>query len=492
MGIEINQTKFSKHEFAKYQETLIDQLEQLKMLLHKQGSFGKTPKSIGAELELNIINNKGLPLNASEEILKKAHNPKITHELNTFNLEYNVPFCLVKNKPFETLEQRIVEQLNLLNQLAKPLGGQVVPIGILPTLKQSHLGAHSMTQRKRYTALKNQLKKQRSDKFKIQIDGRHPIDIEMRDITLEGANTSFQVHVTVAPDEFAQTYNAYQLITPLVVAIGANSPLLFGHSLWQETRIPLFKQSIDTRQETPYKWTQPARVSYGEGWLRNSAYELFSGAVQLYPPLLPVFSKSPQNTTPPELAELKLHLGTVWWWNRPVYDHRGKGHLRIELRSLPAGPTAVDMMANAAFMIGLAEGYKPIIDECINAIPFSTAEYNFYRCAKLGMQAEIIWPKKNLGFQHVSVTEIVTQSLPIADEGLQRLGIGEKERKHYLGIIEQRINKQTNGATWQQQSLEKLNYSLGDTKALQQMFKTYITNCNTNKPVTEWEIGHFE
>ena len=83
----------------------------------------------------------------------------------------------------------------------------------------------------------------------------------------------------------------------------------------------------------------------------------------------------------PTLAELRLHQGTVWLWNRPVYDNLGGGHLRIEMRALPAGPTAVDMVANAAFLIGLAEGLRPHINELLPGLPFPRAEYNFYRAA---------------------------------------------------------------------------------------------------------------
>ena len=59
----------------------------------------------------------------------------------------------------------------------------------------------------------------------------------------------------------------------------------------------------------------------------------------------------------PRLSELRLHNGTIYRWNRPVYDVvDGRPHLRVENRVLPAGPTVVDMMANSAFYYGSAAG----------------------------------------------------------------------------------------------------------------------------------------
>ena len=56
----------------------------------------------------------------------------------------------------------------------------------------------------------------------------------------------------------------------------------------------------------------------------------------------------------PSLPELRLHNGTVYRWNRPIYDIvGGTPHLRVENRVLPAGPTLVDVLANAAFYYGV-------------------------------------------------------------------------------------------------------------------------------------------
>ena len=60
-------------------------------------------------------------------------------------------------------------------------------------------------------------------------------------------------------------------------------------------------------------------------------------------------------------ARFRLHNGTVWRWNRPVYDvQAGHPQLRIENRVLPSGPTAVaPAICNAAFYYGLV---RAIVD----------------------------------------------------------------------------------------------------------------------------------
>ena len=95
----------------------------------------------------------------------------------------------------------------------------------------------------------------------------------------------------------------------------------------------------------------------------------------------------------PALAELRLHQGTVWRWNRAVYDPAGGGHLRIELRALPAGPTVTDMLANAAFLLGLTLALAPEVRAALaRRFAFQQAERNFYRAAQYGLAAELAWP----------------------------------------------------------------------------------------------------
>jgi gamma-glutamyl:cysteine ligase YbdK (ATP-grasp superfamily) len=493
MGIEIDRTAFTSSDYQRFYEALLGNLAALEELLAMPG-FGAGAGSIGAELELYIVNRDGFPLHLNQEIHSAARDPQLTLELNRYNLEYNLTPCTLGNSPFVAIETEIISKLAHLGKVAEAMDGRIVPIGILPTLRQSDLGVLCVTDRKRYHALVQQLLR-RSAKFRIDIDGDDPLQLDMTDITLEGANTSFQIHYRVPPRYFADTFNAIQLMTPLAMAMAANSPTLFGHKLWHETRIPLFKQSIDTRQVDRYRWNEPARVNFGQGWVRQGALELFSEVVRIYSPLLPVCEPCPppehkqSREDPPSLAELRLHQSTVWLWNRPVYDNVDGGHLRIEMRALPAGPTAVDMAANAAFLIGLAEGVKDDINHILPAIPFAIAEYNFYRAAKHGLNARLVWPdRRQSGYAEQPVSNIVARLLPIALEGLTSIGISSAEAERYLGVIERRLERRQTGATWQLAKLTSLQRTLPMDAALQAMLEEFIIHSQANLPISEWPL----
>lgn len=493
MGIDIEQTEFVEADYRAFRERLADNLSDLSALLARPG-FGVSKGSLGAELEMYIVDGEGRPLNRNQEILDAAQDPQLTLELNRYNLEWNLSPYSLADTPFHRTEAEILDKLATARRLAGEFDGRIVATGILPTLQREDFGVHCMTQRKRYQALVNQLVSLRGADFNIDINGAEPLKLAMADITLEGANTSFQVHYRVNPDAYVDTFNAFQLMTPVALALATNSPTLFGHKLWQETRIPLFKQSIDTRHPDPYRWHQPARVNFGHGWVRRDALELFTEAVRLYPPLLPLCSvKSAADQQglgeAPGLDELRLHQSTVWLWNRPIYDDADGGQLRIEMRALPAGPSAVDMVANAAFLIGLAEGIRPRINALLPGLPFPMAEYNFYRAAQYGHQARLAWPREDQnGCTEQSVTTLVEELLPVAEQGLTAIGISAAEARYYLGVIERRLAAATTGANWQLAALERLQRNSSRGEALRRMLEEYMTHSAENLPVAEWPL----
>ncbi|MDP5071915.1 MAG: glutamate--cysteine ligase, partial [Congregibacter sp.] len=334
MGIEINKTSFDANDLRQFARRLEKQLGQLSSTLAKS-SFGRPGETIGAELELYIVDEQGNAAYLNDALCDAAADPQLTVELNKYNLEYNLSPQALGDEGLLATEREIVTKLAGLSALAREQGADIVPIGILPTLQQADLGDHCITDRQRYRALVAQLLARRGRDFRININGAEPLQMTLANITLEGANTSFQVHQRVSPEHYAGIFNAIQLVTPLVLAISANSPGLFGHQLWDETRIPLFKQSIDTRDTDRYQWSEPPRVCFGHGWVRKGAFELFEQTVRLYPPLLPAWDAAADSSAePPSLAELRLHQSTVWLWNRAVYDDVDDGHLRVEMRSL--------------------------------------------------------------------------------------------------------------------------------------------------------------
>ncbi|MEW6992261.1 glutamate-cysteine ligase family protein [Colwelliaceae bacterium 6441] len=486
MGQNFEQSNFSKHDFILFQNKLFEQLEQLKSHIASP-SFGNETLKMGAELEMYLVDDEGEATLNNQLLLQKLDDKQFQPELNQYNLELNLSAVKQAGNPLSTLHHEMNVKTAKLEAIAKACQTNITPIGILPTLRQKHLNTSNMTNIPRYACLAKHLYQQRGENFKININGKDPLNVDFSDICAEGANTSFQVHLMTKPESLVNIFNAAQLTMPLVTAISANSPIFLGHSLWQETRIALFKQSLDIRHRDRYQWQQPTRVNFGHGWIRNSIWEFFAQTVALYPPLIP-YTNNESNENSLKLDELCFHLGTIWPWNRPVYSPENNGHIRIEFRAIPAGPTSVDMIANAAFAIGLAVGLEQEIEELTAYIPFNFAEYNFYRAAQYGLDAKILWPSKNkYQPQEVDIKQIIAKLLPIALQGLISLNIELKEAQYYLSIIEQRLAKQHTGAIWQQKTLAHLKQKMHNDTACQHLVQRYIENSRSGRPVATWE-----
>ncbi|MDG1751341.1 MAG: glutamate-cysteine ligase family protein [Thalassotalea sp.] len=486
MGQNIDRTSFSQNDYTLFQNKLFEQLEQLKVNICKP-NFGEEELKIGAELELYLVDKDGEPKLNNKFLLNELKDKQFQPELNQYNLELNLSAFPQMGKPFSHLHNELSEKTDRLEKLAEQHQTNITPIGILPTLRKKHLNTECMTNLPRYNCLAEHLYQQRGENFQININGKYSLSVDFSDICAEGANTSFQVHLMTKPEQLVNTYNAAQITLSLVTAISANSPIFLGNTLWHETRIALFKQSLDIRHRDQYQWQQPTRVSFGHGWLRNSIWEFFAQTVSLYSPLIPYIDKEASKTSL-ALNELCLHLGTIWPWNRPVYSAENNGHIRLEFRAIPAGPTSIDMIANAAFAIGLATGLQDDIEELIAYIPFNFAEYNFYRAAQFGLDAKILWPSGNkYQPQEIDIKKVIEKLLPTALKGLVSLNIDSKEAQYYLNIIEQRLAKQFTGAIWQIETLSDLKKQMHNDKACQKLVQRYIKNSRSCQPVALWE-----
>jgi hypothetical protein len=192
----------------------------------------------------------------------------------------------------------------------------------------------------------------------------------------------------------------------------------------------------------------------------------------------------------PNLPELRLHNGTIYRWNRPVYDVvEGRPHLRVENRVLPAGPTVVDMMANSAFYYGLLRSLSEADNPLWAGMDFAVAEANFLRAARYGIDARLRWPGLGSGMREVTARELVLDTLlPIADEGVQRWGVDTEVRDRFLGVIEGRARSGRNGASWQVSTVRALeDGGMSRPAALAEMLRRYCEHMHANEPVHTWE-----
>jgi hypothetical protein len=325
--------------------------------------------------------------------------------------------------------------------------------------------------------------------MRICIDGAEQLLTYADSITPEAACTSVQLHTQVSPDAFANYWNAAQAIAGVQVALAANSPYLFGNQLWHETRITLFEQATDTRTvELKQQGVRP-RVWFGERWI-TSVFDLFEENLQYFPALLPICEEEDplavvDRGESPQLAEMSLHNGTIYRWNRPVYAVAdGTPHLRVENRVLPAGPSVADIMANAAFYYGLvralAEADRPVWSQ----MSFATAAENLHTAARYGMDAKLYWP----GLGEAPTDELVLRRLlPLAHDGLRRSGVNPVHADRLLGIIEQRCLTGQTGAAWQIATVGALTENGADRpEALRLMTQRYIEHMHSNEPVHTW------
>jgi len=489
MGRDIQAIKFSGEDRRKYRDKVRRSLDALSRMLREQ-MFATEPVLVGQEIELNLVDRQGEPTMRSTAVLEALANPAWGTEVGQFNLEINVPPRQLEGDALAGLEEEIRGDLNAGDAKARDTGARLVMVGILPTLQKQDVHEGTMSANDRYRVLNDQIFAARGEDMEIAIDGPERLLTHTDSITPEAACTSLQLHLQVSPDAFASYWNAAQAIAGVQVALGANSPFLFGRQLWHETRITLFEQATDTRPDELKEQGVRPRVWFGERWI-TSVFDLFEENLRYFPALLPICEDQDplamlDGGVSPELAEMSLHNGTIYRWNRPIYAVTdGQPHLRVENRVLPAGPSVADVMANSAFYYGLvrslAEAQRPIWTQ----MSFATAAENLHEAARNGMGAHLYWP----GLGEAPVAELVLRRLlPLAHEGLVRWRVDPALVDRLLGIIEQRCLTGRNGATWQTAMVAGLSDRDGVDRpeALRLMTQRYIELMHTNEPVHDW------
>ncbi|GIF15942.1 glutamate--cysteine ligase [Actinoplanes teichomyceticus] len=490
MGEKVEQTEFSRDDRTRYRQKIRRSLDVFATMLRESRFEFERPLT-GMEIELNLIDGRADPAMLNAEALGAIADPDFQTELGQFNIEVNLPPRRLAGDDIADLEKGLRASLNHAEGKARTVGAHLVAVGILPTLRREHLTGDNISANPRYQLLNEQIFAARGEDLDIRIDGVDRLAVTTDTIVPEAACTSTQFHLQVSPAQFAAYWNASQVIAGIQVALGANSPLLFGRELWRETRIPLFEQATDTRSEEIRAQGVRPRVWFGERWI-TSVFDLFEENVRYFPALLPICDEDdPADTLErgdiPELSELRLHNGTVYRWNRPIYAVvNGRPHLRVENRVLPAGPTVADTIANAAFYYGLARHLAEADRPVWTQLSFRAAEENFHTCARHGIDASVFWP----GVGTVPVTELVLRRLlPQAADGLDRWGVSPGQRDRLLGIVEQRCLRQRNGASWQVETLHLLErQGMDRQRALHEMLRRYLPLMHENIPVHEWPV----
>ncbi|MEM6967216.1 MAG: CBS domain-containing protein [Bacteroidota bacterium] len=481
-------------EMQNFVRLLLNDVKALEYMIENDW-FETGVTRIGAEQEMAMVHQKTLkPACIAVEALEKMKKWNwVETELARFNLETNLTPRVFKGKCLSLLEKENADKLDKIQKTLNKMGADIILTGILPTLNKDDLDFHNLTPKKRYFALMESMKQQLiGNNFELRLTGIDELLVRHDSPLLEAVNTSFQIHLQVAPKDFVKMYNIAQTLAAPTLAMAANSPIVFGRRLWHESRIAMFQQAIDTRTTHSHMRERYPRVSFGNGWLQGSVLDIHREDIARFRVLISsdvkedAFEMIAQGKTP-KLRALQVHNSTVYRWNRPCYgiSPNGKPHLRIENRVVPAGPTVLDEVANTAFWLGSMIGMADQYDDIREVISWADVRDNFGKAARFGIDSNFTWFQD----KKIGVCELVRKELlPIARAGLQKMKVDEADIDRYLGVIQARAKAHMNGARWQLRAFTKLKNETTRDEALSVLTASIIENQTKGLPGHKWKM----
>ncbi|MDH5367305.1 MAG: CBS domain-containing protein [Cyclobacteriaceae bacterium] len=467
-------------------KSLLNDISALDIMLEKDLIESDITR-IGAEQEFCLVTENWRPSKKAVEILNDINDSHFTTELALYNLEINLDPVEMSSNCFSHLEKQLNTLLSKARNASKKHNTNIILTGILPTISKNELQFDYMTPNPRYWELNNMIRKLRGTDFELHIRGVDELSLIHDSVLFEACNTSFQMHLQIAPKDFIASYNWAQAITGPILGVCTNSPLLLGRELWSETRIALFRQSIDIRNLSHSPKNQEARVNFSDAWATGTVADIFKNDIAMHKVILSREIESDalielESGKLPKLHALNLHNGTVYRWNRPCYGSNGKkAHLRIENRYIPSGPTTVDEIANFAFWAGLMIGRPPQFDDMPNCMDFKDAKTNFIKTARSGKESVLMWNDTSLSVKDLVINEL----LPMAYSGLEKASINKSDIERLLGIIDARARGMT-GSQWKTKNYRQLRKSMKQDDALLTLTKSIYNNQQSNIPVHKW------
>ena len=474
MGQEVDRSHFYQKDFRAFEERLGEETALLKSWFDR-GAFDSQAGLIGFELEAWLMDREARPCPQNVAFLEALNDPMVVPELAQFNIELNSTPCTTGGDFLSRLYQELTTTLQKTRAAAKDFDAEVILTGILPTVRNEELTLENMSRMVRYRALNEQIMRMRRGlPLTLDIQGEEKLLAVHKDVMLEAAATSLQIHLQVSGSDAVRFYNASKITSGPQVALAANSPFLCGRNLWAETRIPLFEQAVavhDGREMDPGS----KRVTFGAGYISESLFECFEQNQARYGVLLPILFED----APEHMRHVALHNGTIWRWNRPLVGGNGlKPHLRIENRVCAAGPTPGDVIANMAFYVGLVHELALRAEPPEAKLSFEKARRNFYEAARRGLEAELFW----LDGRRHRAAALLPQLIELSHTGLSRLNVHANDIDHFLGTVRARVEKHQNGALWQRGYAQKCG---GD---MVRLTRAYSERATDGEPVHTWNL----
>ncbi|MCB1581888.1 MAG: CBS domain-containing protein [Xanthomonadales bacterium] len=473
-----------------FTRAVLNDLRALELMIAK-GYIESGARRIGAEQEMFITDHDYSPNLTALKILDDIEDKRFTNEIALFNIEANLTPRRFEGKCLSQMEEEIKEVISIAKHHAGNHDSKIILAGILPTLRQLDLTMDSITPVDRYYELNDRLREIRGSDFRMDIRGVDELSVTHDNFMLEAMNTSFQVHFQVSGNEFVNMYNLSQAVTAPLMAVAVNSGLIHHYRLWHESRIAVFQNSIDTRSTTHQKRGAQPRVHFGNEWI-ESIVDVFRDDISRFSVVLTSeYEEDPvamvEAGEMPRLKALMLHNGTVYRWNRPCYGVKDNvPHLRIENRVLPAGPSVLDEVSNAAFYFGLMSGMSQKYQDITQVLRFSNARNNFLQACRNGLECHFNW----INGESLSATKLIkNELLPIAESGLKHAGLDHGDIERYLSTIVRRVESKQTGARWAIKSITEMDKNIHPDEKVRSIVAEMDKQQTIDRPIHEWPLA---
>lgn len=477
-------------EIRVFTRAVLEDLRALEEMLAR-GMIERDIRRIGVEQEMFLVDGAGRPMPVADRLLRELPDQRFTSELARFNLEAVLDPLPLRGSFLCDLQADLEKVLETVRHFSRAYGATALLVGILPSLRRDDLGLSNMSPEARYRQMNEALGRMRGGVFPVRISGIDEFDVTHDSVMIEAANTSLQLHLQVGDEEFPRLYNLAQLVTAPLLAACTNSLMLLGRRLWHETRVALFERSIDERSSAQLGRGLMARVTFGDRWLQGSVLEIFRENAARFHVIMtreaePAPFAAVERGEVPSLVALCVHNGTVWRWNRPCYGvSNSSPHLRIENRVLPAGPTVLDEVANAALFYGMMLELDESYGDVSRRMLFEDAKANFLAAARYGIDAGFTWIDGN----HILARDLLLEELiPAARRGLTRVAVPARDIGRYLDVVEERVRSGRTGSRWLLEALHQPDgQSPSDARVLA-VTEAMLKHQDSGEPVHRWPV----
>jgi len=410
------------------EDNITKQAERLKSRVRSHASRIEENFKVGVEIEVCLIDDKGIPVDAKPviELLRQYHD--IDFEYGICQLEYRTePVSFERLAQLNLQFEEFIEHLNLV--INKVYKNNVFPVFLGSNPSPHILNGGLITNKPRYL----RLARWQSRIPDVEIDGQ-----KFKALHVAAAIQGFHLHLQGKNPNFtAQMFNYILNLIPSVILLGANSRLFAGRVFsLHEPRIYLYDQS--EQQNSGF----PSISRYLNGVEDYIDYIISRK---------PVVAKDYFEMVKERHDDARIRINT--------------GFYRVETRVMSVQPTPKTMMAMIEFFTGYL--HRAIHEER-ELRPLSAIREERQAVVRSGFNAKT----------HFNIIETVRAQLTYARKGIADLGI----KPDFLNILERRLeNKTTAGEYVARLWQTRFNGSIEQT--LTEVVADVWERTKTNQPI---------